>query len=119
MAEATVFAAPSRTAANGDAEGFGMVFLEAALSSVPVVSYRHGGVPEAVVDGETGLLAEEGDLEGLASRLEMLLTDPVLAARLGAAGKQRTIELFDVKKRTLDLEDVLDAVVAARSQRRS
>lgn len=114
LQRATVFAAPSRTAANGDSEGFGMVFLEAALASVPVVSYRHGGVPEAVVDGVTGLLAEEGDVEGLAAHLETLLMDPVLAARLGAAGRRRTIEQFDVLALTRGLEGVLDDVLEER-----
>src|SRR5690554_622290 len=67
--QARVLGAPSRTAADGDAEGFGMVFLEAAAQGTPAVAYRHGGVRESVVDGETGLLAPEGDIAALAENL--------------------------------------------------
>lgn len=68
-------------------EGFGMTYLEASLFGKPVVGYRSGGVADAVLDGQTGLLAEEGDRAGIAKAIERLMRQPELAARLGEQGK--------------------------------
>ncbi|MFY1702940.1 glycosyltransferase [Micromonospora sp. WMMA1923] len=111
LGRARVFLGPSRTAPDGDAEGFGMVFLEAAAAGLPVVSYRHGGVPEAVVDGVTGLLAPEGELPALTEALRRLLSDPALAERLGAAGRARAVTAFDIRERTAALEGLYDRLV--------
>jgi glycosyltransferase involved in cell wall biosynthesis len=54
-----------------------------------VVASRVGGIPEVVVDGETGLLVEPGDVTALAQALGRLLADPALAARMGQAGRRR------------------------------
>jgi glycosyltransferase involved in cell wall biosynthesis len=108
-----VLCVPSMTAASGDAEGFGLVFLEAQACGVPVVSYRSGGVPEAVVDGETGLLATERDVEGLGDRLHSVLTDDDLWLRLSARGHRRTVDDFDLTQRTAALEDIYDECRAA------
>ena len=64
-------------------EGFGLVYLEAGAYGVPVVATRSGGVPDAVKDGLTGLLAEPGDVEGIAAALLRLLTNPDLLRRMG------------------------------------
>ena len=90
-----------------------MVFLEAALHHLPVVSYRHGGVPEAVVDGSTGLLAEEGNVGELSEKIRVLLTDDDLARVMGRAGYQRVVADFDVRERTRDLERVYESVTGA------
>jgi phosphatidylinositol alpha-1,6-mannosyltransferase len=68
-------------------EGFGLVYLEAGAYGLPVVATRSGGVPDAVKDGETGLLADSGDVEGIADALLRLLTDPELAIRIGRANR--------------------------------
>jgi len=68
-------------------EGFGLVFLEAGAYGLPVVATRTGGVPEAVQDGTTGLLAEPDDSEGIARALLRLLTEPDLARELGRANR--------------------------------
>src|SRR5207244_8460854 len=72
-----------------DVEGFGLVTLEAALFGVPSVSTRVGGVPEAVVDGETGLLADPDSDEDLAEKLGRLLRDDELSRRLGGVARER------------------------------
>lgn len=110
MQQHAVFCAPSKTSAAGDAEGFGIVFLEAAAQGAPSVSYRHGGVPEAVLDGVTGLLADEGDVAGLSSALRALLVDPGRADSLGRAGRQRVAAEFDIRRRTAVLEQLYDEV---------
>jgi glycosyltransferase involved in cell wall biosynthesis len=103
---ARVFSVPSITAESGDAEGFGIVFAEAQAMGVPVVSFRSGGIPEAVADGETGLLFEEKDSGGLAAGIGRLLADPGLWARMSEAGRARVVEKFDLKKQTRALEDI-------------
>ena len=117
LKSARILAAPSHTAPNGDAEGFGMVFLEAAACEVPAVAYRHGGVPEAVLDGHTGLLADERDVVGLASNIRHLLDDPALRQRLGAAARERVRQDFDITMRTKALEQLYDEVTARRHER--
>ncbi|MGD9093945.1 MAG: glycosyltransferase family 4 protein [Anaerolineales bacterium] len=64
-------------------EGFGLVYLEAGAFGLPVVATRSGGVPEAVIDGETGYLAGPGDVDEVASKLLNLLTDIDLARSIG------------------------------------
>lgn len=107
-----VFAAPSKTAPDGDSEGFGMVFLEAAAASLPVVSTLHGGIPEAVDDGATGLLSPEGDVSALAENILSLLSAPDRRARMGELGRRRVEERFDIVTQTALLEDIYDRVIA-------
>jgi phosphatidylinositol alpha-1,6-mannosyltransferase len=83
-----------RDAAGERFEGFGIVYLEAALHARPVVATRAGGVPEAVVDGETGLLVEAGDVEALAAAILRILREPELAKRLGERGRERVLASF-------------------------
>ncbi|MEM7154743.1 MAG: glycosyltransferase family 4 protein [Myxococcota bacterium] len=70
-------------------EGFGIVFLEANACGKPVIGARSGGIPDAVVEGETGLLVEPGSPEQLAEALCDLLGDPARCEALGAAGRAR------------------------------
>ena len=87
-------------------EGFGIVLLEAMLASLPVVATRVSAVPEVVVDRETGVLVNSGDVEGFARELGGLLADPELAKRLGAAGRRRARSDFSVERmaaRTIDV----------------
>lgn len=105
-----VFAAPSRTASNGDAEGFGMVFLEAAAAGIPVAATRHGGIGEAVVDEHTGLLSPEGDTAALAANLRRLLDSAELRATMGAAARARVEREFDIREQTRQLERIYDSV---------
>jgi phosphatidylinositol alpha-1,6-mannosyltransferase len=79
---------------NGSTEGFGIVFLEAGVFSKPVVGGRSGGVPDAIVDGETGFLVDPLDEAGVAASVLKLLTNPGLAARMGVAGSRRAREHF-------------------------
>jgi phosphatidylinositol alpha-1,6-mannosyltransferase len=69
-------------------EGFGLVYLEAAAHGLPVVAHAVGGVPEAVVDGVTGLLVPPKDRPALTAAFARLIGDPALRGRLGAAGRE-------------------------------
>jgi glycosyltransferase involved in cell wall biosynthesis len=90
LAYAHVFVLPSRS------EGHPVSVLEAMAAGVPVVASRVGGIPEQVADGETGLLVEPGDVDGLAAALRRLAADPALRRRLGEAGRARAEEAFDL-----------------------
>lgn len=83
LAESDIFILTS------DKEGFPLSILEAMRAGLPVVASDVGGVKEAVIDGETGFLIPRGDVSTLRQRLEQLITDPVLRARMGAAGRRR------------------------------
>ncbi len=111
MSEASIFVAPSKTAPDGDAEGFGMVFLEASQAGLASIAYRHGGVREAVVDGVTGLLADEGDVAQLSRKVAELLKNPERARSLGEAGRLRATNEFDIRTRTAALEGLYDEVL--------
>lgn len=78
----------------GDVEGFGIVYLEANLMGKPVVAGNSGGVPEAVVDGRTGLLVDPQDSTAVAEAVVTLLRDKALAERLGRQGRERVLKEF-------------------------
>lgn len=109
---AKVFCLPSITAANGDAEGFGLVLLEAQASAVPVVTSALGGAVEGMRDGVTGFAFRERDVATLASHLIRLLTDNDVAASLAAAGPKFVAEKLDLLRCTADLEALYDSVLA-------
>jgi glycosyltransferase involved in cell wall biosynthesis len=79
-------------------EPYGLVPLEAMSCGRPVVATRSGGITETVVDGCTGFLVERGDAIGLADRLAELLDDPMLARRMGQAGRDRVHLEFTVER---------------------
>jgi glycosyltransferase involved in cell wall biosynthesis len=75
-------------------EALGRTAVEAMAASLPVVASRIGGLPFTVADGATGLLCEPGDPDDLARKLEMLIDDPELRARMGTAGRRRFEEHY-------------------------
>lgn len=89
-----IFAMPSRRLPNGDVEGFGIVYLEANQYGKPVIGGRSGGVREAVIDGQTGLLVDPNNEVELAEATMRLLGDPAYAHRLGLQGLDRVLEEF-------------------------
>jgi phosphatidylinositol alpha-1,6-mannosyltransferase len=81
---------PSREiASSGDTEGFGITFLEANACEKPVIGGNSGGVVDAIVDGETGLLVDPLDPAAIAEKAILLLTDKALAEKLGIQGRER------------------------------
>jgi glycosyltransferase involved in cell wall biosynthesis len=78
-------------------EGFGMTYLEASFFHKPVVGYRTGGVSEAVLNGKTGFLVDEGRIDGLAEAIQKVLENPTLARDMGEAGRNHALS-FSWKK---------------------
>ena len=93
FAACDIFVLPNRVD-QGDVEGFGIVFLEAAASGKPAVGGRSGGVPEAVADGVTGLLVGGTDAEELAATIARLMDSEALRRSLGEAGRARAVREF-------------------------
>ncbi len=88
-ARSQVFSMLSRVPADGAGEGYGLVYLEAAVRGLPCVAGKAGAVAEAVIDGETGVLVDATDHCESACALIALLTDPTRAAALGIAARER------------------------------
>jgi glycosyltransferase involved in cell wall biosynthesis len=76
-------------------EGFGIPAAEAMGCEVPVVASDAGGLPEVVEHGVTGLVVPRGDSHALAAAMEQLLSDPLMRRRMGVAGRERALRLFD------------------------
>lgn len=106
MGRATVFCVPSVVAESGDAEGFGIVFLESQAMGLPVVSFASGGIPEAVANGETGLLAPDRDWRALAENIHFLLTDQAAWKSMSRAGQERVRRDFDLRIQCAKLEQI-------------
>jgi phosphatidylinositol alpha-1,6-mannosyltransferase len=85
-----LFVQPNRQMPDGDDEGFGLVFLEAGACRRPVIGGRSGGVPEAIVDGETGILVNGDSVEETANAIIRLLSNPDLSRRMATAGWLRS-----------------------------
>lgn len=83
-------------------EGYGLVYLEAGAHGLPIVAHAIGGVPEAVIDGETGLLVPPENSAALTAAFARLIGDPALRQRLGSAGHARArAHTWDTAARTL------------------
>ena len=108
MQRADIFLQHSMTdPETGDEEGLPLAILEAMANSLPVVSTRHAGIPEAVVEGHTGYLVEEGDSAAMAERVVALAADPDLRYRLGEAGWRRAGDRFSWDKQRKQLLGIL------------
>lgn len=91
-AACTIFVLPARVTDDGQREGYGLVYFEAAASGRPVVAGRSGGEVDAVVDGETGLLVDAASPDPVRDALAGLLADADRRERLGRAGWKRVTE---------------------------
>jgi colanic acid/amylovoran biosynthesis glycosyltransferase len=103
------------TGLNGETEGAPTSIQEAMMAGTAVLSTRHAGIPEIVLDGERGLLVPEHDLEGYAAGLSQLAGDGALRERMGAAARAYALEGLDYRRLYGRLEAAMAAAIAARS----
>lgn len=102
----SAFAIPSRY------EGFGLAALEAMASGLPVVGSDTGGIPELVDEGKTGFLFPAGDVDALADRLDLLLSDEPLRRRMGVAAQERACRRFGMVQMTRRIAEVYDRLLS-------
>jgi phosphatidylinositol alpha-1,6-mannosyltransferase len=107
---ADIFVMPNRTLDNNDTEGFGLVFLEANACSKPVVGGNAGGVPDAIVDGETGILVDGKSIKAVAIAVINLLKNENLVFQIGESGRKRALT-FDWKKKAQEFYAVCEKIV--------
>jgi colanic acid/amylovoran biosynthesis glycosyltransferase len=115
MARSTVMLAPSRTPPSGDTEACPLSISEGLIAGLVVCATRHGGIPEMIHDGETGLLCAESDHRALAGNIERVVADAPLASRLVAAGQAHIREQWDIERLNDLLVERIRTAIARRA----
>ena len=92
-------------------EGFGLVNCEAMMAELPVIASEVGGIPDIVLDGKTGILVKEKNVEQLTLALKNLIANPVKRKEMGAEGKTRVLEKFDAKKMASQFEKEYQSIL--------
>ena len=100
---ANVFVLPSIIDPDGGMDNLPTVIMEAMATGLPIVSTTIGGIPEMVVENETGFLVQPGDVAALADAIEQVIDDRLLAQRLGQGGYERAQQLFSIDKNVREL----------------
>ena len=113
FAESHLFLHPSELASDGNQEGVPNSMLEAMASGLPVLATMHGGIPEAVEHGVSGLLTPERDDAALAQSLLTLASDPARYTAMSAAARDRVSAAFDLAAQTAALEGFYREAIAA------
>ena len=116
MREVRGFVQHSMVAPDGDSEGNPVAVMEAQLSGLPVVATHHAGIPEVVLDRQSGLLVEEGDEIAMAQAMTRLVLDPALAARLGNCGRKRVQEQFTIEHHLQQVSLLLHQVMQRQTE---
>lgn len=96
-------------------EGFGMAALEAMAAGLPVVATAVGGLPEVVVDSQTGYLVPPSDVAALTEHLGLLIRDPQLRRSMGAAGRDRVREHFTLDRMVMQIAAIYDSLLTPRT----
>jgi colanic acid/amylovoran biosynthesis glycosyltransferase len=108
LGAASVFVLPSVPEIDGGMDNLPTVIMEAMATGLPVVSTTIGGIPEMVVENETGFLVQPDDAVALAGAIEKATKDRLLAQRLGEAGYERAQNLFSIEKNVREFCELLD-----------
>jgi colanic acid/amylovoran biosynthesis glycosyltransferase len=103
------FVQHSITADDGDMEGTPVAVLEASASGLPVIATEHAGIPDVVINGQTGLLVKEHDVDGMAENMMRLLDDRKYAISLGQRGREYVKDNFSMNKHIGILNALIDA----------
>ena len=112
MKKSRVFVQHSVTAKNGDMEGTPVTILEAGASGLAIVSTQHAGIKEAVINGETGYLVPEHDIQGMADHMIKLAGDAQLASALGAKEAAHIRANYDIRDRINTLTNILQQAIS-------
>jgi glycosyltransferase involved in cell wall biosynthesis len=109
MRQASLLVVPSRIGPRNQTEGLPTVIVEAFSAELPVVATRLTGIPEIIRPGETGLLFEMNDVDGIASAIETVAADPYTAAAWARNGRRLVEQDFDQRINSARLLDLMRA----------
>jgi colanic acid/amylovoran biosynthesis glycosyltransferase len=115
MQQARAFVQHSITAADGDSEGTPVSILEAGAAGLPVVSTRHAGIPDVVLEGKTGLLVQEGRIDEMAQHMLALAKNPGFADELGRNAAAHIRRTYTMSQSIRRLAQVLEAAASGSS----
>jgi glycosyltransferase involved in cell wall biosynthesis len=117
LRHARCFVQHSVEATTGDCEGTPVAIIEAGATGLPVVSTHHGGIPDVVIDGETGFVVEEWDTAAMARRMLELAESPDLAAEMGRRARARMLQHFSKDDSLARLWSTIERAIADRGCR--
>ena len=119
MQNARAFVQHSLRTFSGDSEGTPVAVMEAGASGLPVVATEHAGISEVVIHEHTGLLVEEGDVEGMARHMIAVARDPALAAEMGRRAREHVSAGYDLMKTSARLGTIVrNAISSTAGSRR-
>lgn len=110
LQSAFLFVQHSIVAYNGDSEGTPVGIIEAMAAGLPVVSTRHAGIPDVVIENETGLLVDEGDIDTMASYMLKLVENRDLAESFGKNGNARILSEFTLQKHISTIDRLIQEI---------
>jgi colanic acid/amylovoran biosynthesis glycosyltransferase len=111
-----IFLSPSVEASDGDSEGGSPVSItEAQATGMPVLATFHADIPEVVLDGETGLLSPERDIEALTANLEFLVTHPEKWEEMGRQSRSHIEKEYDVKIQAKKLQEIYSSILSSKN----
>ncbi len=116
MQQADIFMMSFVIARDGSQEGIPNVLKEAQASGLPTLSTYHAGVPEVVLNGNTGFLVKEKDITSLSQKLDLLIENPSLRLEFGAKGRKWIDQEFNLVKQTRKLEEIYRALMNKHEQ---
>ncbi|WP_162463008.1 glycosyltransferase [Paenibacillus psychroresistens] len=108
---ADIFCLPSITTKDGNHEGIPNSIKEAMATGLPVVSTKHGGIPELVTNGRDGLLVPERNVKSLANKIKQLIKNPALRLQMGINGRERVVRHFNSAKQVRKLEGIYQKLI--------
>lgn len=111
MKDSCLFVQHSLRADNGDSEGTPVAILEAMAAALPVVSTQHAGIKDVVIEGETGFLVEEGDIEGMGKAMLMILKNRDKAKALGQEGRKRILHKYSMERHIENFNNIINQVL--------
>ncbi|MEL1240142.1 glycosyltransferase [Flavobacterium flavipallidum] len=111
LSKGCAFVQHSVTALNGDQEGTPVAILEASAAGLPVIATHHAGIPDVILDGETGFLIPEHDVEAMADKMILLLENKELAKQMGKKGKERIKNYFSLENHLQTLDQIIGKTI--------
>lgn len=107
----TIFVQHSVTTKEGDAEGTPVAIIEASASGLPIISTKHGGIVDTVIDGVTGFLSEENDWESMGQKMIYLLDNPEKIEKMGTSGRKFIFDNFSMRKHTEIVAECIKRII--------